>query len=140
MDTDASREPENGLHNRRITRAIIGQFFAVYNELGSGFLESVYRNALSVALDECGVRNVREAPLDVFFRGARVGQFRTDLLVDACVVVETKVARVIDRAHEGQLLNYLRASRIETGLILNFGPKASFRRLIYTNDRKTFPR
>jgi GxxExxY protein len=140
MGTDAAPEPKDGLHNRRITQAIIGQFFAVYNELGSGFVESVYRNALSVALDQCGVRNVREAPLDVFFRGARVGQFRTDVLVDDCVVVETKVAPTIERAHEGQLLNYLRASRIETGLILNFGPKATFRRLIYTNDRKTSAR
>lgn len=124
----------------RTTNEIIGSFFAVYNELGRGFLESVYRNAVSVALDERGVPNLREAPLDVFFHGARVGFFKTDLLVAECVIVEVKVANAIDRAHEAQVLNYLRACPIEVGLLLNFGPEAKFRRFIYTNDRKALRR
>jgi GxxExxY protein len=138
MGTDADVTRLDALRHRATTEEIIGLFFAVYNELGSGFLESVYRNALAVALDQRGIRNLREAPLEVFFRGARVGLFRADLLVNDCVVVEIKVAHALDRSHEAQLLNYLRASPIETGILLNFGRKATFRRLIYTNDRKAF--
>jgi GxxExxY protein len=136
MSSDDVTKKVDSLRHRRTTQEVLGVFFEVYNELGSGFLESVYRNALSVALDQRGVRNLREVPLDVFFRRARVGFFRADLLVNDCVVVEIKVALTLDRSHEAQLLNYLRASPIETGLLLNFGPKPTFRRLIYTNDRK----
>ena len=136
-DVDASGE---AVVRRKTTKEIIGSFFVVYNELGRGFLESVYQNALAVALDERGVPNLREAPLDVFFHGARVGSFKADLLVAHCVLVEIKVAHAIEPAHEAQLLNYLRACPIEVGLLLNFGPEASFRRLIYTNDRKALGR
>lgn len=89
-----------------------------------------------MALDQHGIKNVREAPLDVYFRGARVGAFRADLLVDDCVLVEAKVVPRLDHSHAGQLLNYLRACQIEVGLLLNFGSKPAFKRLIYTNDRK----
>jgi GxxExxY protein len=132
----------SGIHilRRKTTKEIIDSFFVVYNELGRGFVESVYQNALSVALDERGVPNLREAPLDVFFHGARVGAFRADLLVADCVIVEIKVTHAIDAAHEAQLLNYLRSCPIEVGMLLNFGPEAKFRRLIYTNDRKALGR
>lgn len=136
MSTDPPALKLVAVRTTETTRAIIGSFFEVYNELGTGFLESVYRNALSVALDQMGIPNRREAPLDVFFRGARVGLFRADILVNDCVVVETKAAHALDRSHEAQLINYLRASSIEVGLLLNFGPEAKFRRLVYTNDRK----
>lgn len=135
VNTDPA-SPLAPLHSARTTRAIIGLFFTVYNELGPGFLESVYRNALSMALDQHGIKNVREAPLDVYFRGARVGAFRVDLLVDDCVLVEAKVVPRLDHSHAGQLLNYLRACHIEVGLLLNFGSRPAFKRLIYTNDRK----
>ena len=139
MSTDAGDSGAGTLRSKR-TSEVIGAFFDVYNALGRGFLESVYRNALSVALDERGVPNLREAPLDVFFHGARVGVFKADLLVADCLVVEIKAAQTIDRAHEAQLLNYLRACAVEVGLLLNFGPEAKFRRLIYTNDRKKLGR
>jgi GxxExxY protein len=135
MSTDAGDAGAGAPRSKR-TGEVIGAFFDVYNELGRGFLESVYRNALSVALDERGIPNRREAPLDVFFHGARVGVFKADLLVADGLVVEIKAAQGIDRAHEAQLLNYLRACPIEVGLLLNFGPEAKFRRFIYTNDRK----
>lgn len=134
MSTDGN--PSVPAPHRETTSEIIGLFFTVYNEPGAGFLESVYRNALSVALDQRGVRNRREVPLDVYFRGARVGWFRADLLVEDCVVVEIKVANALERSHDAQILNYLRACPIEVGLLLNFGPQAKFRRFIYTNDRK----
>ena len=140
MSTNPTASSPVPLRSRQTTNEIIGSFFAVYNELGRGFLESVYRNALSVALDQRGVRNRREASLDVFFRGARVGFFRADLLVDDSVVVEVKVANTLDRSHEAQVLNYLRACSIEVGMLLNFGPQAKFRRLIYTNDQKVLHR
>ena len=140
MSTNPTASSAVPLRSRETTNEIIGSFFSVYNELGRGFLESVYRNALSVALDQRGIRNRREAPLDVFFRGARVGFFRADLLVDDSVVVEVKVANALDRSHEAQILNYLRACPIEVGMLLNFGPQAKFRRLIYTNDQKALDR
>ena len=140
MSTDAGDSGSAATRRSKTTCEVIGAFFDVYNELGRGFLESVYRNALSVALDERGILNLREAPLDVFFRRARVGFFKADLLVANCVVVEIKVAQAIDRSHEAQLLNYLRACSVEVGLLLNFGPEAKFRRLIYTNDRKALGR
>jgi GxxExxY protein len=118
-----------GLLHHRITEQLIGLFFDVYNELGRGFLESVYVGALAVALDQIGLRHRREAALEVVFRGVSVGFFRADLLVEEKVVVEVKAARAIDPVHEAQLLNYMRASRFEVGLLLNFGPQPKFRRL-----------
>jgi GxxExxY protein len=139
MDTDtASRLPL--LRSRAITDVVIGTFFDVYNALGTGFLESVYRNAMAAALNERRVHSIREALLEVIFRGVSVGSFRADLLVENTIVVEIKAARAIDSAHEAQLLNYLRASSAEVGLLLNFGPEPKFRRLLYTNDRKGFMR
>ena len=139
MDTESPRSG-SAILQRATTKEIIGSFFVVHRELGRGFLESVYRNALSVALDERGVTNLREAPLDVFFHGARVGSFKADLLVAVCAIVEVKVAQAIDPAHEAQLLNYLRCCPVEVGMLLNFGPEPIFRRLIYTNDRKALGR
>ena len=79
---------------------------------------------------------IQQAPISVYFRGQLVGDFRADLLVNDEVIVELKAARAIESAHEAQLMNYLRATRIEVGLLMNFGPKAEFRRFIFDNDRK----
>jgi GxxExxY protein len=121
-----------------ITEKVIGLFFDVYNELGPGFLESVYVGALAVALAQAGMRFRREALLEVVFRGVVVGTFRADLLVEEKVVVEAKAARAIDPAHESQLLNYIRASRFEVGLLLNFGRQPKFRRMAYSQPE--YPR
>jgi GxxExxY protein len=105
--------------------------------LGYGFLESVYRVAMTMALREAGIRVETEMQLQARFRGRSIGAFRADLLVEEAVLVELKAARGIDSGHIAQLLNYLRCTALETGLILNFGPRPQIRRLIFTNDRKT---
>ena len=141
MDADRSpaprvpREPVV-LLEERLTRRILRVFYDVYNELGPRFLESVYAGALQVAFDQCGLRAQREHPLDVLFRGVRVGEFRADFVVESRIVLELKVARTLTESHSGQLLNYLRASRIEVGLLLNFGLEPRFRRLVSDNRRK----
>jgi GxxExxY protein len=119
-----------------LTRTIIGVFFEVYNELGFGFLESVYREAMAIALEVTGLKVEKKFALEARFRGHVVGSFRVDLLVHVCVVVELKAVRVLGPFHEAQTLNYLRAGVLEVGLLLNFGPEPQIKRLAYSNDRK----
>ncbi|HKU61990.1 MAG TPA: GxxExxY protein [Gemmatimonadales bacterium] len=119
-----------------ITRQIVGVFFEVYGELGYGFLESVYRAAMCLALREKGLRVEAEIELQAQFRGRPVGTFRADLLIESLVIVELKAARGIDQAHIAQGLNYLRCTSLETGLMLNFGPRPQIRRLVFSNERK----
>jgi GxxExxY protein len=125
-----------GLNHPELTEKIIGVFFDVYNELGHGFLESVYEQALAIALTDAGIKVQQQLPLAVWFRAHRVGDFKADMLADDKVLLELKAARTIDLAHEKQLLNYLRATDIEVGLLLNFGNKPEFRRLVFENERK----
>ena len=108
----------------------------MYNELGFGFLESVYRNALRLALLEKGLAIEEEVTVSVFFRGQNVGDFRADLVVNGVLLLELKTAERIVPAHEAQLLNYLRSTSLELGLILNFGPRPQVRRLVLENARK----
>ena len=124
------------LLHRDLTQRIIGVFFDVYNELGPGFLESVYQQAMALALEDAGLAVEREVALEVRFRGRTVGSFRADLVVQRLVVLELKAGRRFEEAHERQLLNYLRATGVEVGLLVNFGPRPTFRRLVYRNDRK----
>lgn len=122
-----------------ITDAILAAFYDVHGDLKHGYLESVYRRAMLVALRHLGVRAAAEVPVTVLFRGVEVGRFRVDLVVEETVAVELKAARAIERAHEAQLLNLLRSTRLEVGLLLNFGPKPEFRRRAYANTRKHPP-
>ena len=122
--------------HQELTRKIIGVFYDVYNELGHGFLESVYEAAMLIALREAGLRAETQVPVVVNFRGYLVGDFRADLLVESAVLLELKAARALDPSHEAQLLNYLRATEIEVGLLLNFGVKPEFKRLAFDNERK----
>ncbi len=124
------------LPHRELTERIIGAFYEVYKELGPGFLESVYESALSIVLAQSGLRIERQVPLEVRFRGVLVGLFRPDLLVEGLVVVELKAAKSLDPAHEAQLLNCLKATQIEVGLLFNFGPRPQFKRMIF-NDHRT---
>jgi GxxExxY protein len=101
-----------------------------------GFLESVYEEALLFALEAAGLRVARQVPVPVWFRGHKVGDFFADLLVENKVILELKTARNIDSAHEAQLLHYLKATIFEVGLILNFGPRPQFRRLLLDNEQK----
>ena len=119
-----------GLKHEKLTEKVIGAFFEVYNELGSGFLESVYENAMMIALRGSGLQCQQQAPVNVCFRGETVGEFRADILVEKVLILELQCAKAIDDSHVGQTLNYMKASGTEVGLVLNFGPKAEFRRLV----------
>ena len=125
-----------GLIHSELTEQIIGIFYEVYNELGHGFLESVYEQALSIAFAEHEIFFQRQIAVPVWFRGRQVGDFRADLLIENKVIIELKAGRAIESAWEKQLLNYLRATQIEVGLLLNFGPAPQFRRLVFNNERK----
>lgn len=127
---------DNNFKYSELTDTVIGVFFDVYNELGFGFLESVYRNALRLALLEKGLTIEEEVTVSVFFRGQNVGDFRADLVVNGVLLLELKTAERIVPVHEAQLLNYLRSTSLELGLILNFGPRPQVRRLVLENARK----
>jgi GxxExxY protein len=121
-----------------LTQKIIGVFYDVYNELAAGFLESVYQKSLALALESAGLAVRSRIAIPVWFRGHQVGHFEGDMLVEQCVLLELKAARALDSTHQAQLLNYLRATEIEVGLLLNFGPKPEFKRLAYENKRKRY--
>jgi|SRR5579871_1488566 len=120
----------------QVTEKIIGVFFQVFNELGLGFLECVYEQAMAIALAEAGLNVKRQVSIPVWFRGQQIGDFKADMLIERNVLLELKAVRTIDLAFEKQLLNYLRANDIEVGLLLNFGHKPEFRRLVFENSRK----
>lgn len=125
-----------GLKHAEVTGKIIGVFYDVYNELGYGFLESVYEESMVIALRQAGLSVNRQVPIPVWFRNQRVGDFRADLMVEDCVLLELKCAKGLDSAHEAQILHYLKSTGIEVGLLLNFGLKPQFRRLLFDNERK----
>jgi len=119
-----------------LTSQIIKAFYDVYNTLGYGFLERVYENSLVIQLRKAGLEVLPQAPIEVRYDGHVVGEYFADLVVDSRVMVEVKAARALSDAHEAQLLNYLKATRYEVGLLLNFGPKPEIKRKIYDNERK----
>lgn len=114
-----------------LTEQVIGSFYAVYNELGHGFLESVYENSLTLLMRESGIDVVQQAPLQVNFHGQVVGAFRADLLVERRVIVEIKAVQQLVTTHEVQLVNYLKATGIRVGLLMNFGPRPEFKRRVF---------
>ena len=113
-----------------LTRDVLGACFEVGNELGIGFLESVYEKSLLIALSQRGLSARAQTPLPVMFRGRRVGVFYADLLVENTVVVEIKAVRTLALEHKAQLINYLTAARMELGILVNFGtPKIQYKRV-----------
>jgi GxxExxY protein len=136
-----SRTPDNldhaGFKHGEITQKIIGVFYEVYNDMGYGFLESVYGKSLALALNLSGLKACRKIEIPVMFRGHNVGDFEADMLVESCVLLELKTARSLESSHEAQLLNYLRATDIEVVLLLNFGLRPQFKRLVFDNPRKS---
>jgi len=116
------------LLERELTGEIIGAFYTCYNELGFGFLESVYRHALATELRSRNLRVIEEYPIGVYYRGVVAGWFRLDLVVNDRVVIEIKSASTLGPTDKRQLLNYLRATRLEVGLLLHFGPEPKFHR------------
>jgi GxxExxY protein len=127
----APRNRSNLLHGE-LTEVVLGGFYAVHSQLGVGFLEGVYRNALTVILRGAGVVVAREVPYEIIFQGCVIGHYRADLVVGDRVVVEVKAANNIHEMHCDQLRNYLRVSNLQVGLLLNFGKSAQFRRIIST--------
>lgn len=120
------------LPHAALTDRLIGIFYRVYNDLEYGYSESVYEGAMAIELSGELLEVQRQPSMPVFYRGQQVGIFRADFLIDGVVVLELKAAEQLRREHEAQLLNYLRASGAEVGLLLNFGPKPSFRRVVCT--------
>ena len=119
MDTQDIQDKK--LKHGEITKVIIGCAFEVINELGSGFLESVYERALLIALREKGLTAKAQHPIKVMFRGECVGDFFADILVDNKIIIELKAVKTIIPGHQAQIINYLNATEIEVGLLINFG-------------------
>jgi GxxExxY protein len=120
-----------------LTERVIGAFYDVANELGFGFLESVYQRALFIRLRELGLNVEAEVAVPVFYHGEPVGDFRADLIVEGLLLLELKAAEKLVSAHEAQTLHYLKATRFEVALLMNFGAsKPEFKRLVFDNARK----
>lgn len=134
-------KPTDLIHGE-LTNRILKTFFQVYNELGTGFLESIYRVAFARALRDSGLQVEPEWPIEVFFRGEVIGRFQADVVVEDLVIVELKAVRLLLPEHQAQVIHYLRASPIEVGLLLNFGKSPQFKRFAYSNANKgpLFPR
>ena len=124
------------LKHKEITDKILNAFYEVYNELGHGFLESVYEKALIIALEDLGLKVEDQKKISVYFRNQEVGIFIPDLIIENKVIIELKAVKNILPEHDAQLINYLKATKIEVGLLLNFGDKPDFIRRVYDNDRK----
>jgi len=127
---------ERPLLHGQVTGEVLRLFYRVHDRLGFGFLESVYKKALAHEFTKAGIAFEKEVPIQVWYDGICAGFFRADFLVEGAVVVEAKARQTLDDADRKQLMNYMRASAIEVGLLLHFGGKAAFQRILYTNDRK----
>jgi len=128
--------PTDKLIHGDLTEKIIGAYYHVYNSLGYGFLEKVYENALAYKLQKEGIPVVKQYPVNVYFEGQHMGIYFADLIVAEKVIVEVKAVATLCPAHEAQLVNYLKATPIEVGLLLNFGEKPEFSRKVFSNAKK----
>ncbi len=126
---------EEGKH-KELTEQIIKAFYDVYNELGFGFLEKVYQNSLYLELKSRGFKVEAQKQIKVHFKGFEVSEYYPDLIVNEVVILELKAADCIVEEFENQILNYLRATDIEVGLLLNFGTKPEIRRKVFANSNK----
>ena len=134
MDTQDRQDKK--LVHAKLTRSIIGCAIEVINELGHGFLESVYEKAMMVSLSDAGLSAQTQKPLKVLFREKPVGEFYADLLVEEKVIIELKTVKALAPEHEAQIINYLHATGIEVGLLINFGnPKLEFKRFTRTKNK-----
>lgn len=125
------------LLHQEITDVIIRCFYKVYNELGFGFLEKVYENALLIELRNSGLESVKQIPIQVYYQSCPVGNYFADIIVNDKVIIEIKAGEGnLIEIHELQLINYLKATRIEVGILLCFGKKPEFKRKIFTNNNK----
>jgi len=120
----------------KLTEKIIEIFYKVYNRLGYGFLEKVYENAMMIELNKDGINAISQSPIKVLYEGEIIGEYYADIIVDSKVIVEIKASKRLVEENEAQLLNYLRATDVEIGLLLNFGTKPEVKRKAFDNSRK----
>jgi GxxExxY protein len=121
---------------KEVTENIIKIFYKVYNKLGYGFLEKVYENAMMIEFKKEGIPVAAQSPIRVYYADEIIGEYFADILVDNKVIVEIKAAKSLAAENEAQLLNYLKATDIEVGLLLNFGPKPEIKRKVFDDFRK----
>ena len=124
------------MKHENITAIILKSFYKVYNTLGYGFLEKVYQNSLFLELVQQNLSVQKQRQINVFYLGHQVGEYYADLIINEVVIIELKAHECIIEEHENQLINYLKATEIEVGLLLNFGPKPEFKRKVFENVRK----
>ena len=124
------------LLHKQLTEEILSVFYDVYNELGYGFLEKVYQNSLFIELKSRGFKVEAQKQIKVNYKGFEVGEYYADIVVDDLVILELKSAEFLVKEFEAQLINYLRGTNMEVGLLLNFGKKPEFIRKVYENSRK----
>ena len=121
---------------KELVDTILKHFYRIYNELGYGFLERVYQNALYFALLDEGLKCETEKPIQVYFDGRVVGDYRADILVENCIILELKATEEFNTSFDSQLINYLKATDIEVGYVLNFGKRPKYSRKVFSNSRK----
>jgi GxxExxY protein len=124
--------------HEELTNTIIRAFYNVYNILGHGFLEKVYENALAIELKKSGLSVTQQEGVKVYYEGVQVGDYFADIVVNGLVILELKAVESLKNEHFAQLTNYLKATDKEVGLLLNFGRKPEFKRILLTNDKKRF--
>lgn len=129
-------EGKNMILHEKLTDKIIGAYYKVYNTLGYGFLEKVYENSLAIELKKNGLKVEQQKNIKVFYEQEQVGDYFADVLVEDLILIEIKAASALSEEHEAQLTNYLRATLIEVGLLLNFGKEPQFKRKIFENRFK----
>jgi GxxExxY protein len=122
--------------HKELSQKVIGAFYTVYKTLGYGFLEKVYENALAYELTLLEIEFKTQVPIEVYYKSQKVGIYIADLLIEDSIILELKAAESLCPEHEYQLINDLKATSIEVGLLLNFGKEPQFKRVIFTNDRK----
>jgi GxxExxY protein len=122
--------------HEELSNKVIGAFYTVYNKLGYGYLEKVFENALRIELKKAGLQVEQQKKIDVYYESEIVGEYYADLVVNGLIILELKAADSLAPEHEAQLINYLKGTKMELGLLFNFGPKPEFRRRILTNDQK----
>jgi GxxExxY protein len=124
------------LLHKDLTEIIIGAYYNVYNTLGYGFLEKVYEKAFAIEIEELELDFKLQYPIEVFYKDKKVGQYYADIVIENIIIIELKASETLCKEDECQLLNYLKATNIEVGLLFNFGKKPQFKRLTFSNNRK----
>lgn len=136
IDEERGSYEAGAYKHSELTQRIIRVYFDVYNTLGYGFLEKVYENSFAMRLRSVGMHVQQQRPISVYFDGCVVGEYFADIVVDDLVLIELKAAAELMPEHEAQLRNYLRATKYEVGLLLNFGPKPKVTRKMFENHLK----